>query len=182
VRLTALLGACILGAGIMAAPPTSGQAPPRRLTADALADRAEIVAAVDGIDSAVDAKDWARARAHFTDEIDADFTSLAGGSPARMPADALVAGWRRSLHADKASHHMRSNHQVAVDGDRAEVLSKGYAFNKLAGNLGSDLWEVWGDYRHTLVRTPRGWRVSGMAFVVTHARGNERARDFVPER
>jgi hypothetical protein len=34
---------------------------------------------------------------------------------------------------------MRSNHQVAVDGDSAVVLSKGYAFNKLAGGLGSDL-------------------------------------------
>ncbi len=108
-------------------------------TPEVLADRAEIIAVVDGIDSAVDAKDWARARAHFTDEIDADFTSLAGGSPARIPADALIAGWRRNLHADKASHHMRSNHQVAVDGDSAVVLSKGYAFNKLAGGLGSDL-------------------------------------------
>ena len=145
------------------------------------ADRARIVEAVDGIDVAVDAKDWARARAYFTDTIDADFTSLAGGTPARIPADQLIAGWRRNLHADKASHHMRTNHQVTVRGDTAEVLSKGYAFNKLASRLGGDLWEVWGDYRHMLVRTPDGWRVSGMRFTVTHARGNERARDFVPE-
>ena len=58
----------ILGTGFMAAPQASGQAVPRRPTPGALADRAEIAAVVEGIDSAVDAKDWARARVHFTDE------------------------------------------------------------------------------------------------------------------
>ncbi len=38
-----------------------------------------------------------------------------------------------------------------------KLSSKDYAFIKLAGHLGSDLWEVW------------------------EARGDERPRDFVPE-
>lgn len=75
---------------------------------------------------------------------------------------------------------MRSNHQVTINGDRATVFSKGYAFNLLPSKNGSDLWEVWGDYRHTLKRTPEGWKVSGMTFVVTYARGNEKVREFVP--
>lgn len=146
-----------------------------------LADEAAIRRVVDGIDLAVDAKAWDVCRAYFTDEIDADFTSLAGGTPGRIPADSLVEGWRGNLHADKLSHHMRTNHRIDVDGDRAEVVSKGQALNILARGLGGDLWQVWGDYVHTLERTPLGWRCSGMTFVVTYARGNEQVRDFVPE-
>jgi hypothetical protein len=57
---------------------------------------------------------------------------------------------------------------------------EGLPLNILERPTGSDLWEVWGDYTHTLERTPAGWKCSGMTFVVTHARGNEMARDFVP--
>lgn len=147
-----------------------------------LSDEREIRQVVDGIDNAVDAKDWEACRAYFTREIFADFTSLAGGSPGRIPADDLVGAWRTNLYADKKSHHMRSNHRLELDGDRAEVFSKGYALNILGLPTGSDLWEVWGNYVHTLERTAEGWRCSGMTFVVTHARGNEKAREFVPER
>lgn len=52
----------------------------------------------------------------------------------------------------------------------------------LVGGWGANLlWEVWGRYTHTLERTPEGWRCSGMALEVTHARGNERARDHRPD-
>ncbi len=140
-------------------------------------EREEIRHVVDEIDNAVDAKDWPLCRSLFTDEIYADFTSLAGGEPGRIPSDSLVGAWSTNLHAAKKSHHMRSNHRIAIDGDRAEVFSKGYALNILTRPTGSDLWEVWGNYTHTLERTPQGWRCSGMTFVVTHARGNEMARD-----
>ena len=64
-----------------------------------LSDRAEITLVVDEIDNAVDAKDWNRCRGYFTDEIYADFTSLAGGSPGNMPADDLVGAWATNLYA-----------------------------------------------------------------------------------
>ncbi len=149
-------------------------------TPQQIVDEREIQHVVDEIDNAVDAKDWTRCRSYFTDEIYADFTSLAGGEPGHMPADALVQAWQHNLYADKLSHHMRTNHRIAIDGDEAEVFSKGYAFNMLPSSRGSDVWEVWGNYIHTLQRTPDGWKVSGMTFIVTYARGNERARDFVP--
>ncbi len=148
----------------------------------AIADHDAIRRVGDEIDNAVDAKDWDLCRSFFTDEIYADFTSLAGGEPGRIPADDLVGAWRTNLYPDKKSHHMRSNHRITVDGDRAEAFSKGYALNILDRPTGSDLWEVWGNYTHMLERSGEGWKCSGMTFVVTHARGNEAARDFVPER
>jgi ketosteroid isomerase-like protein len=146
-----------------------------------LADRMEIIRVVDEIDNSVDAKDWSRCRGYFTDEIHADFTSLAGGEEGRIPADSLVGAWSTNLYADKLSFHMRTNHRVTIDGDRAEVVSKGYALNILRRNTGSDLWEVWGIYTHTMERTAQGWKCSGMTLTLTHARGNEKVREFVPE-
>ena len=146
-----------------------------------ISDRMEIILVVDEIDNAVDAKDWQRCRGYFTDEIYADFTSLAGGSAGNIPADDLVGAWATNLYADKLSHHMRTNHRVTIDGDRAEVFSKGYALNILRRPTGSDLWEVWGNYTHTLRRTGEGWKCTGMTFVVIYARGNEMARDYLPQ-
>ena len=146
-----------------------------------ISDRTEIILVVDEIDNAVDAKDWQRCRGYFTDEIYADFTSLAGGSAGNVPADDLVGAWATNLYADKLSHHMRTNHRLTIDGDRAEVLSKGYALNILYRPNGSDLWEVWGNYTHTLRRTGEGWKCTGMTFVVIYARGNEMARDYLPQ-
>jgi ketosteroid isomerase-like protein len=146
-----------------------------------ISDRTEIILVVDEIDNAVDAKDWQRCRGYFTDEIYADFTSLAGGSAGNITADDLVGAWAKNLYADKLSHHMRTNHRVTIDGDRAEVFSKGYALNILHRPNGSDLWEVWGNYTHTLKRTGEGWKCTGMTFVVIYARGNEMARDYLPQ-
>ena len=175
-----LTGVLLTGVTIMNESTAQRTQPPSETSSQRLADEMEIRRVVDEIDNAVDAKDWRTCRSYFLDEIDADFTSLAGGAPGRMKADDLVGGWQRNLYADKRSHHMRSNHRITVKGDSAEVFSKGYAFNLLASRTGSDLWEVWGNYRHTLARTAGGWKVSGMTLAVTHARGNERARDFVP--
>jgi hypothetical protein len=129
---------------------------------------------VDGIDSAVDDKDWPKVRAAFADMVRVDFTSLAGGEPATIPADALVDGWTAGLHAKKASHHMRTNHQIAIEGDRARVVSRGYAWNKLAGR--NDLWETWGVYEHELARTPLGWKVDRMTYRALANRGDDGIR------
>lgn len=145
-----------------------------------LVDEREILRVVDGIDNAVDAKDWETCRGYFTDDIYADFTSLAGGSPGHLPADALVGAWATNLFAEKQSHHMRTNHRITIDGDRAEVFSKGLALNILPRGLGSDLWEVYGNYVHSLERTSQGWRCTGMSFFVTYARGNEQVREYAP--
>jgi len=140
-----------------------------------------IRAVVDGIDDAVDAKNWAKARAYFTTEIDVDFDALEGGPPTTMPADSLIAAWQRNLYADKLSFHQRTNHDIAVQEDRATVVSKGYAFNRLDRALGDALWEVWAFYKHELVRTDDGWRCSAIAVSeVVHARGNELARTYIP--
>jgi hypothetical protein len=146
-----------------------------------IAAEAEIRRVVDEIDNACDAKDWAKCRTFFADEVDVDFTSLAGGEPSRMKADDLVGAWSANLFAEKKTFHMRSNHRIEIDGNRAEVYSKGYAFNLLKSSEVTGFWEVWGEYIHTLERTENEWKVSGMTLKVTHKRGDDCVRAFLPE-
>ncbi len=147
---------------------------------ESLADEMEIRRIVDEIDNSVDAKNWQTCRSYFLDTIEVDFTSLGGGEQSRISADDLIKNWQTTLFAEKKSHHMRSNHRINISGETAEVFSKGYAFNFLESGDVTGLWEVWGDYQHRLERTSNGWKVSAMTFKVTHSRGDEKVRLFVP--
>lgn len=145
-------------------------------------DIAEMIRIADAIDAAVDAKDWALARSFFTETIDVDFTSLVGGAPATIPAQALIDGWAANLTAEKASFHLRGNHRVTVAGDAARMLSHGYAWNRMERggapeNGGDPMWEVWGTYTPGFTRTVDGWRVTAMSFNATAERGNPFVRN-----
>lgn len=137
----------------------------------ALIDERAAIRVVDSIDLAVDAKDWTGARSYFADRVRTDFSSLTGQAPATTTSDALVGAWAANLKGSKSSFHQRSNHRVALGTGHATVTSSGYAWNRMEGN-GDPLWEVWGTYEHSLVRTDRGWKVEGMTLRVTHERGN----------
>ncbi len=156
---------------LMSTPPaTAADALPPAL--QQLVDERAIIAVADGIDRAVDAQDWQAARAYFADQVRIDFSSLSGQPPSTIPSDDLIAGWAGNLKGSKTSLHLRTNHEVSVNGDAATVVSHGYAWNRMEGN-GDPLWEVWGTYEHTLVRTDAGWKVNGFTFRMTHERGND---------
>jgi ketosteroid isomerase-like protein len=136
-----------------------------------LADERALIRLADGLDIAVDAKDWTAARAAFADDI-----AFAFGAPdaplTAMRADDLVALWRQNLHPAKTSFHLRGNHMVTVDGDTATMRSHGYAWNRLPGLEGGDLWEVWGVYTYAFARQDGEWRITAFRFTPLHDRGN----------
>jgi SnoaL-like domain len=143
-------------------------------------DEMEIRRVVDEIDNLCDEKNWKKLGALFADEVDADFTSLAGGEPAKIKAEDLVGAWETNLFAEKKTFHQRGNHRIKIKGDTAEVFSKAYAFNLLESGEAAGFWEVWGNYTHTLSRTDAGWKCTGMTLEVIYQRGDERVRTFVP--
>ena len=146
------------------------------------ADESAIRLIVDEIDNACDAKDWEKCRSFFADEIEVDFTSLSGGEPSKISAVDFIDGWRTNLFAEKTTYHQRGNHRIEIDGDKATVFSKAYAFNLLESGAVTGLWEVWGNYTHNLVRSQNGWQCTGMKLEVVHQRGEERVRTYLPEK
>jgi hypothetical protein len=160
-------------AAAMAAPfAAASAAEPLPAALQALADERALIRIADDIDRAVDARDWPRARSYFADRVTVDFSTLNGQPSATIPADDLIGDWSGNLKGSKTSLHLRSNHQVTIDGDRATVRSNGYAWNRMEGN-GDPLWEVWGTYEHRLTRAGDSWKVDGFTFRMTHERGNQ---------
>lgn len=147
-----------------------------------LADEAEIRRVVDEIDNACDAKDWGTLRRYFTGEVDVDFTSLTGGEPAKIKADDLIKDWKTNLFAEKKTFHQRGNHRIEIEGEKAEVFSKAYAFNLPDTGEAAGFWEIWGNYTHLLEKTDEGWKCRAMRLEVIHQRGDERVRTYQPEK
>jgi hypothetical protein len=139
----------------------------------------EAKAVIDELFVAVDRKDWVRTQNVFTKDIAIDFTSLGGGKATVASSD-LVAAWTKNLYKDKQSLHMTSNHQIQINGNRAQAYLHGYAYNKLNSATGSDVWETWGVYRINLEQTVGGWKINTLEYFAQRNQGNERARDFVP--
>jgi hypothetical protein len=130
-----------------------------------------LIRLADGLDNAVDDKDWAKARSLLADELILDISSLGGGPAAPIAADDLVGAWSGNLAPSKTSLHFRTNHQVVVDGDTAALASHGYAWNRLEGN-GDPLWETWGTYEHGFRKIDGAWKVTAFAYRQRHERGN----------
>lgn len=151
-------------------------------TLERIVDEREIRRVVDEIDNLCDRKEWEKLRALFTDDVDVDFTSLSGGEPSKITADELINAWKTNLFEGKKTFHQRGNHRIKIAEDTAEVFSKGYGFNFLKTGEFTGLWEVWGNYTHTLERTEKGWKCSGMSLEVIHERGDERVRIYTPEK
>jgi len=179
MRLRSALAAAALGAAIAAGPALAqDSAMPDTGAVQQLLDERRLIAITDAIDSAVDNKDWTATRAYFADDLRVSLPGGAADQP--MRADELVGGWEANLYPEKTSFHLRGNHAVEIQGDTALVRSAGYAWNKLDGFEGGDLWEVWGHYEHRFERRGGDWKVTGFGFRPVHQRGNAAIPGYRP--
>jgi hypothetical protein len=143
-----------------------------------LADEHAIREIVDLLFIYTDQKAWVKARSLFTDGLlEIDMSSLNGGTSVQMTADELLTGFDVGLHEGKTSHHLASNYHITIEGDQAEVWAHGYSWNRLlAAPAGADLWETWGNYRLSLLRTATGWQLSAFRYFAKYNRGDEAVR------
>jgi len=140
------------------------------LHAQPAVDQHAILDAANALDEAIDTKDWPRVRSLLLDEVT---VALPGEEQATVAADALVARWQESLHAEKSTFHLRGSGQVVFDGaDSAVLRSRTYEWQRVPGIGGDELYELWADYHHELDRTEDGWRVRHYAYVPRLERGN----------
>lgn len=119
-----------------------------------------------------DARDWHALEQLFTDPVRADWSELSGVAAADVSPSELVGGWRQGLGGLEATHHLISNHEVELDGDRADARAYVHAAHRLANAYGDPLWIVAGRYEHRLVRTEAGWRIAAAGFHPSWGAGN----------
>jgi hypothetical protein len=104
----------------------------------------------------------------FTDDIRMDF----GGPAAWQDLAALKTAFEAIHRPFDATLHLTSNHQVVLQGERANCLS--YVHGRFIRQVaeGGNMFESVGWYDDALVRTPAGWRINARSCSSVWAGGN----------
>lgn len=119
---------------------------------------------------AIDAQDWAGVRAAFADEVDTDYTSLWGGAPERVSADALIAQWTEFVAQFGGTQHLTG--PFVVDGDRVETHVVAHHWQRAAD--GGRAWVVYGHYVATVV----DGKIAALTLQTYRAEGNPALPDI----
>lgn len=124
--------------------------------------------------NAIDSKEWHKAESQFAQQVFVDYSSLSGQAGSEVKASDLVNGWQ-SLLQNVETHHMLTNFNIKVDGNKAEVMSHVYASHN-ATNI--EYWDAYGRYNHKLIKQDDKWTISSMTLLMHGQKGN---RNFLTE-
>jgi ketosteroid isomerase-like protein len=130
-------------------------------------DRAAVIDTVTRYATALDARDFAMLEDVFTQDATCDF-----GAGAVEGRHAVRRMMEQMLGGGGPSQHLLGNLVVEVEGDRARCVSQVRAFSAGAGAAAGRIYELFGEYRDELVRTPEGWRIARREMKVRHEIGD----------
>lgn len=139
------------------------------MTGIAMADSPEIIRSVTDIAAGADRHDWQRVRAAFADEVTVDYTSLWGGEPSTLSADALISAWSGFLPGFDTTHHMLSNHTVT---NLLDTTASAEADFTATHRINDDLWVLGGRYHYSLEKTEARWAVSAITMTALWETGD----------
>ncbi len=122
---------------------------------------------------AVDGHDWALYRSLFADTVTIDFSSFGPGlAPRVMSADDYVAGVVPQFTGFAATQHVMTNPLATVTGDKAAITMYMQARHVYDPEDPASVYTVGGYYNDTLVRSGRGWLLTGVRLTVTWRAGD----------
>lgn len=148
-----------------------------------LIDHHQIIEAINNVAICADLGKWDKLVSEvFAAEVTVDYSSLFGGEAQIMQAKDLVAGWQSVLPGFEATQHLLSNHQVALNGDRARALAYVRAYHYLPNRTGGSTWVVGGYYDYELVREQTGWRVCKIKLNLQYTEGNQNLINIAQQR
>ncbi len=116
-------------------------------------DRFEIMAVLDRYCEALDRRNWELMEQVFTPDVEFDF-----GDWKTSTRDEAVAAIRGFIDGCGRTQHLQGNYRIELDGDRARSRVYIRAFHVGAGKALGKTFEMAGEYRDELLRTPEGWR------------------------
>lgn len=131
-----------------------------------------IIETVQSIFIGADERDWERSRAAFAGQVHLDYTSLAGGEPADLPADTIIESWKGFLPRFKATHHQLGNFNVTLQDGLADVFFYGTATHYFPNESGQNIWTVVGTYEARLEKQGADWKCNSLKFHLKYTDGN----------
>lgn len=131
--------------------------------------QATIINTVNQMALAADQRDWEVCRRCFADEVLIDYTSLAGGEPATIPADALIESWQGLLPGFTATQHLIGSHVVDTQGDVAECQAQFQATHI----LDDEQWVLGGHYHFRLQLSGETWQIAAITMTALWSMGDQ---------
>jgi len=151
------------------------------ITVQTLLDRAAISDVLHNYAMAVDTRNWDLFRSCFTDDVEADFSSLWPGAVFHG-GDAWAAQAAGIIDGLDATQHIITNHSHDIDGDTAHSTAYLHAQHVFKNDFGGDQCVVAGYYTYDMVRTSDGWKIKKYDLKVTWGSGNSSVFDLAAAR
>jgi 3-phenylpropionate/cinnamic acid dioxygenase small subunit len=129
-------------------------------------DRTAVIDTVNRYATALDSRDWTLLDEVFTPDAVGDF-----GAGTLCGREALRELVRSTVGGGGPSQHLLANHRVELDGDAARCVCQVRAFQAGTGAASGRSYELFGEYRDRLVRTPDGWRIARREMTIHHEIG-----------
>lgn len=129
----------------------------------------KIINTVNQMAVAADTHDWEKCRQAFADEVMVDYTSLAGGEPATIPADALMDSWKGLLPGFTATQHLLGSHLVELKGDQANCQAQFQATHI----MDDETWTLGGRYQFQLENQAGNWKISQITMIALWSVGDQ---------
>jgi 3-phenylpropionate/cinnamic acid dioxygenase small subunit len=128
------------------------------LTLQEISDRMEISDLLTRYTTAIDNKDYALLDTCFLPDAHVDYVS-SGGIAGEYPE---VRAWlEKALAIFSATIHSLSNHEIQLEGDRAQTRTLvSNPMSMVDGEGKQSLFTVYAYYHDDLVRTEDGWRIA----------------------
>lgn len=136
-----------------------------------LLDRTEITDLLNRYATALDDRDWKRLATCFTPDAVALYGPVLGRHEG---FDAIEKLCRGALEPLDSSHHMITNVEVEIEGDKARTRCYLHAQHTKAGTEGGDNFVIGGAYLDELLRTADGWRIRQRELRMIWQEGNPR--------
>jgi hypothetical protein len=131
------------------------------------AEQQAIIAILNRYATCLDNRDWPGLDGVFHPDATARYGAALKGRPA------IVESIRGFLGGCGPSQHLLGNHEIRVDDDRAEAVTKARVIHVGAGERAQlTPYEAIGTYKDKLVRTPDGWRIIHREFDVQISLGD----------
>ncbi|HWK07799.1 MAG TPA: nuclear transport factor 2 family protein [Puia sp.] len=135
-------------------------------------DTLKIIETVQTIFIGADERDWEVCGSALAETVHLDYTSLAGGEPADLPAEKILESWKAFLPKFKATHHQLGNFVVHEESDSATVFFYGTATHYFPNESGRNIWTVVGTYDAKLEKRGADWKVRALKLNLKYVDGN----------
>lgn len=125
---------------------------------------------------ALDTGNWAAYRSCFTDAVNIDFKRLTGQDEVRVDAD-LWTRFAEQILSPVRRHHVYTNWDISVNGDRAYALVYMTARHFKATDLGVSDYTQYGWYDVWLERAGDSWKIYRLKHDFQWVEGNNSLLD-----